>query len=414
MQLSACDAHHGSAQAAPVPAQAIPSAPAPAVVTLPATPLSARAQLGKQMFFDPRLSASGQQSCASCHDPAHAYAPANKLSVQFGGADLRTPGTRAVPSLMYKNYTLAYSDQFANPDSISPPGPGGGFTWDGRANSLAEQAAIPLLVPNEMGNANSAALAAKIATADYAQDFRTVFGANIFANSDRTLAAVGAALQAFQMEDRSFHPFDSRFDLYRNNKIGGDLSNAEMRGLAIYMSPQKGNCNACHLLGAGNAGSQDISSDYSFEAIGVPRNMEIAANANPAYFDLGLCGPLRKDHRPSSANAKNAYCGLFKSPVLRNVSTRQVFMHNGYFKSLREVLRFYATRDTEPQRWYPKDAQGSVKKFDDLPPMYQANLDRQPPLDQRKVGSAVALSEADIDDLLAFLDTLTDREFIGR
>lgn len=364
------------------------------------------------MFFDPSLSASGQESCATCHDPAHAYAPGNALAVQLGGADMRTAGTRAVPSLMYKNYTHAYSDQFQNPDNVSPPGPGGGFTWDGRANSLAEQAAIPLLAHNEMANPSRAALVEKITRGAYAERFREVFGADIF--DDKALAFVdaGKALQAFQFEDRSFHPYTSKFDRYRNNKIGGALSAAEQRGLALYLSPEKGNCNACHLLGPGNDGSQDISSDYSFAAIGVPRNRDIPANANPAYFDLGLCGPLRKDHQPSSSKVANEYCGMFKAPILRNVATRQVFMHNGYFKSLREVLRFYATRDSEPQRWYPKDQQGRVLKFNDLPGIYRDNLDRQMSLDLRAAGSTAALSDDEIDDLLAFLKTLTDEGMI--
>ena len=83
-------------------------------------------------------------------------------------------------------------------------------------------------------------------------------------------------------------------------------------------------------------------------------------------------------------------------------------MHNGRFRSLREVLRFYATRDSRPELWYPKNAQGQVLKFDDLPPAYRANLDRQAPLDGRPAGSRPALCEDDIDDLLAFLNTLTD------
>jgi cytochrome c peroxidase len=386
------------------------TAPAPAVAN---SSLGPRAQLGRLLFFDPSLSGSGRLSCASCHDPAHAYAPANDRSVQLGGADLKTPGTRAVPSLMYKNYVHAYSDRYENPDAVSPPAPGGGFTWDGRADSLAAQAEIPLLAANEMANADRAALAAKLAGAPYAAQLRQVFGDKVFDSPQIAVAAAGAALQSFQKEDRSFHPYSSKFDLYRANKQGGTLSPQELRGLLLYMAPDKGNCNACHLIGAGNGGSQDISSDYSYAAIGVPRNRDIPANADPAYFDLGLCGPLRQDHQPASAGARNAYCGMFKTPILRNAGTRQAFMHNGVFKSLREVLHFYATRDTQPELWYPKDAQGRVLKFEDLPAEYRGNLDRQMPLDLRKAGAKPPLSEAEIDDLLAFLNTLTDEAFVA-
>ncbi|MFL6696555.1 MAG: cytochrome-c peroxidase, partial [Vitreoscilla sp.] len=112
--------------------------------------LSALARLGRQMFFDKTLSASGQQACSSCHDPDHAYASPNGLAVQPGGARMTRTGVRAVPSLRYKEATPPYADMLDNPDGISTPGPGGGLTQDGRAATLAEQARIPLLNPIEM------------------------------------------------------------------------------------------------------------------------------------------------------------------------------------------------------------------------------------------------------------------------
>lgn len=376
--------------------------------TAPSSALSPTAQLGRLMFFDISLSASGKQACASCHDPAHAYAPANNLAVQLGGANLELAGSRAVPTLMYKEYTLAYSDRYENPDQVSPPGPGGGFDWDGRANSLAEQANIPLTAANEMANANPAAVLEKLQRAAYAEQFRATFGADIFERPNQAYAKAQEALQAFQLEDRSFHPYRSRFDRFRNNKVGGTLSDAERRGLLLFIAPKKGNCAACHLLGSGNGGSHDMTTDYSFAAVGVPRNPAIAANADVGYFDLGLCGPLRADHLPQQGRDPQHRCGLFKTPVLRNIASRKVFMHNGVFHSLRQVLQFYATRDTEPGRWYPKDKRGQVLKFNDLPLAYRASLDQQAPLDLRPVGSTPALSEQDIDDLLAFLQTLSD------
>ena len=136
--------------------------------------------------------------------------------------------------------------------------------------------------------------------------------------------------------------------------------------------------------------------------------MDIPANADPKYFDLGLCGPLRTDHRPGKDRGAAATCGMFKTPVLRNVATRQVFMHNGVFKSLEEVVRFYNTRDTAPDKWYPRNARGKVAKFNDLPAKYRANLDEQAPLDQRRAGSAPAMTDQEMKDLIAFLNTLTD------
>src|ERR1700690_350787 len=149
------------------------AASAPSASAAPGPSLSA--QLGKRLFFDRSLSASGAMSCATCHDPDHAYAPANDLAVQPGGADGRATGTRAVPSLRYKEYTPPYADLLDNPDGISAPGPGGGFAWDGRANTLAEQAKLPLLSAAEMANASAADVVAKLARAPYADLFQRAF-----------------------------------------------------------------------------------------------------------------------------------------------------------------------------------------------------------------------------------------------
>lgn len=407
VSISACSkgSHSAAYTATAAPITATPPAATAAPVILPMT-LSA--QTGAKLFFDTSLSASGKQSCASCHDPNNAYSPSNSLAVQPGGADLKSHGTRAAPSLRYKEYTPIYSDQFENPDQISPPGPGGGYAWDGRADTLADQARIPLLAANEMANASPEDVVKKIESGANAELFKKAFGQDIFKDSNKAFAMALAALQAFQIEDNSFHPYSSKFDRYRNNKIGGALTDQEFRGLRLFMDPKRGNCMGCHLLGPGNNGSQDMLTDYSFEAIGVPRNMEIAANADPAYYDLGLCGPARTDHVPAKPGVKNAYCGMFKTPTLRNIATRHVFMHNGYFKSLRDVLKFYNTRDTQPELWYPKDAHGKVQKFNDLPRKYWPNLDPSLPLDQRPAGSKPVLSAQDMDDLIAFMNILTD------
>ncbi len=84
-----------------------------------------------------------------------------------------------------------------------------------------------------------------------------------------------------------------------------------------------------------------------------------------------------------------------------------VFFHNGVFHRLEDVVRFYAERDTRPQKWYSRGADGRMAKFDDLPAQYQGNVDTQAPFD-RHAGDAPALSEADIKDIVAFLNTLTD------
>ena len=86
----------------------------------------------------------------------------------------------------------------------------------------------------------------------------------------------------------------------------------------------------------------------------------------------GRCAPILRISRE--------YCGLFRTPSLRNVAVRRVFFHNGVFHRLEDAVRFYAERDTEPQKWYPRGPDGSVSKFDDLPAKYRRNVDTDPPL----------------------------------
>jgi len=389
-------------------------------------PLSAAAQAGKQLFFDKGLSASGSMSCATCHDPEHAYGPPNDLAAQLGGPARTSPGIRAVPSIRYKEYIPAYADLLDNPDGFSEPGPGGGYAWDGRADSLAEQAKTPLLSPFEMANADAAEVRARLRASSSAAAFVQAFGEGALRDPDAALAKVQLALQSFQLEDPSFHPYNSKFDLHGYGKPGSELTAAEQRGLEVFTSQKTGNCAGCHFSDASqDDGAPPQLTDYSFEAIGVPRNGEIPANRDRRFADLGVCGPLREDHVRVTG-----FCGLFKTPTLRNVATRRAFFHNGVFHSLEQAVRFYATRDTMPEIWYPtvggkpkarpdpgfpryglvttQYVGGVVQKLDDLPPAHRRNIDKQLPLDGRAAGSKPPLDEQQIRDLLCFLGTLTD------
>ncbi len=106
--------------------------------------------------------------------------------------------------------------------------------------------------------------------------------------------------------------------------------------------------------------------------------------------------------------ARTDLCGAFKVPSLRNVAQRQVLFHNGRFTSLKEALTFYGQRDTNPEKWYPLDAAGSVRKFDDLPAAYRGNVNTTEAPYNRKPGDAPALTDAEIDDVVAFLRVLSD------
>jgi cytochrome c peroxidase len=373
-------------------------------------PTSPLASLGGKIFFDPALSASGRRSCASCHDPAHAYGPGNGLAVQLGGPALDRPGMRAVPSLRYTlnrtpvwHATLAANPAERYREAKEPPA--GGFGWDGRSNTLREQAVFPLLAPDEMANAGIEDVVAKLQGAPYADEFRRLFGEQIFADPQRAFAEALLALERFKLEDASFHPFTSKYDDYLDGKT--QLTERERRGLALFEDPERGNCASCHPASEGADGSHPLFTDYEFEALGVPRNAEIPANASRDYFDMGLCGPLREDQA-----ARPEYCGLFKTPTLRNVATRQVFFHNGRFHTLKEALRFYVSRDTDPGRWYPVSESGEIDEFDDLPPPLRANVDRgDAPLTRRRADAPI-WSDAEIDDVIAFLKTLTDRDVV--
>lgn len=428
LALTACSRADGSVGLRVASPLSSPSGgtPAPGPAAPPARPLSAAAQVGKQLFFDQGLSASGHLACATCHDPAHAYGPPNDLAVQLGGPLRTSPGLRATPSIRYKEFTPGYADLLDNPDGFSAPAPGGGFAWDGRADSLSEQAKAPLLSPFEMANAGPAEVIARLRTSASAAGFVRAFGAATLADVEVAFGKVQLALQAFQLEDPSFHPYNSKYDLYLYKQPGSELTAAEARGLKVFKDPKTGNCSGCHLPDASlDDGAPAQLTDFSFEAIGVPRNSQIPANRDRRGHDLGLCGPLRDDHARFTE-----YCGLFKTPTLRNVATRRAFFHNGVIHSLEQTVRFYNTRDTRPELWYPtvvgrpkvkpdpdfplyglfttQMVGGRAQKFDDLPPADRKNLDRQLPLDGRAPGSAPPMTEQEVNDLLCFLQTLTD------
>ena len=354
--------------------------------------LSAEAALGEKIFADASLSASGRQSCASCHDPAFGHSPATGRAAQFGGADATLQGTRKASGI---RYLAANTPFFFAADGT----PTGGFFWDGRARTLAEQATEPFLNPFEMANASKAAVIAKLAAAPYAAEFRKLFGDNVFADVDGAYLRLSLAVQQYEREDTEFNAYSSKYDAFLRGKVS--LGEQELRGLALYNSPAKGNCAACHPSSRGADGSLPLFTDFTYDNLGVPRNPELQRNADPAFFDLGLC------QRPDLA-ARGDLCGAFKVPSLRNVALRQAFFHNGRFKTLKDALAFYVQRDTDPAKWYPTDAGGAVRKFDDLPAAYRANVNTGEAPYNRRPGEAPALSNAEIDDVVAFLKTLND------
>ncbi|MFT3817410.1 MAG: cytochrome c peroxidase [Rubrivivax sp.] len=357
-------------------------------------PLSAQAALGEKIFNDTSLSASGRQSCASCHVGDAGHAPDNALAAQFGGADLGLQGVRLAPGIRY----LADNTAFHFDGEGTPTG---GFFWDGRAPTLAAQAGEPFLNPLEMAMPSKAAVIARLAQAPYAADFQKVFGADILTRPDDAYERLKLALQAYQKEDGDFRPFSSKYDEFLRGKAA--LSTQELRGLALFNNPLKGNCAGCHPSAKGSDGSHPLFTDFTYDNLGLPRNPELQANADPAYFDLGLCARAGGD-----LAARTDLCGAFKVPSLRNVALRKALFHNGVFKNLKDAVTFYVQRDTSPEKFYPLKPDGSVDKFNDLPAAYKANVNTTEVPYNRQPGDAPALNDAEIDDLVAFLGTLTD------
>jgi cytochrome c peroxidase len=228
-----------------------------------------------------------------------------------------------------------------------------------------------------------------------------LFGASVFATPRLAVAEALFAVARFQIEDPSFHLYTSKFDDWLEGKAR--LTQRELRGYRLFNDPDKANCGGCHLDQPRPDGLPPLFTDDQYEALGAPRNPALAANRDKRYFDLGICGPYRTDMQDETQ-----FCGMFLTPTLRNVATRHVFFHNGVFHSLQEVQDFYDYRDTDPGRVYPKAADGTVAKFDDVPARFLGNVDVVDPPFDRHLGDPPAMTPEEEQDIIAFLQTLTD------
>jgi cytochrome c peroxidase len=440
--LSACGGGSSAADAAPPAAQS----------------LSAAAVAGEALFNDKSLSASGQQSCATCHVKSRAFTadPAvdKGLPVPLGGRNMDEPGFRNAPSLMYAAFTPAFS--------ISDGTPSGGFFRDGRASSLAAQAVQPFLTPFEMANQDAAEVLSRLQSSPATlQKFIAAYGADVMNDATTTLDKIGAAIAAYESEDvDEFEPFTSKFDYYVDGKV--QLTAREMNGLALFNNPGKGNCTSCHPSVHQEFTSRALFTDFSYDNIGIPRNWNIPANAsnpvNPftglplsymptpvnvpadaeyAYYDLGLCGPFVSDPQDGGARPDLVRlipaCGAFKVPTLRNIALTSPYFHNGIFADLHEVVEWYVTRDINnntgnnpapvpagpggnPYKavgtfYTAADGTPDLYQYNDLPAAFDANVNagEVPYTAPKDVGgNAPTLDAREIDDLVAFLCTLTD------
>ncbi len=356
-----------------------------------------KALLGRQLFFETRLSNPVGQSCASCHSVAAGFKfPNSTLNLLFGvptGAVQNRVGPRSVPTISYS----AFSPN--GPVAVGRPGePGvrggkmlfiGGQFWDGHATNLVDQASKPFFNPNEMNDLvhnlpSMDLLATKVEHSPEAALFKQVYGDDIFdQDPEVVLNSITDAIAEYE-RGPLVSPFNSRYDDYVAGH--GTLTAAELDGLRLVTGswtgrpggtpyPKFAQCVLCHVIpGATGGGRPDLWTAYCYANIGTPRNY-----ANPFYFqtnpytnpvgynpdglhyvDLGLGGVLYPQEGLPPGNmgpGSNGYGdylainGAFKAPTLRNVDKRphpgfvKVFMHNGAFKDLRQVVHFYNTRN---------------------------------------------------------------------
>jgi cytochrome c peroxidase len=331
-------------------------------VTAAPAPPDPKQELGRAIFFDTQLSEPAGQSCASCHQPQHAFAdPGKAVSL---GANPGLAGNRNTPSISYARYIPSPSWNAEDETWI------GGFFLDGRAHSLQEQARGPMLNPLEMGNRDARMLARKIRQRPYAAQLAAIYGKQVMDSDQEAIAAVSDAIAQYE-QSGDFAPFTSKYDAYLQGKL--TLSAQEKRGLQLFEDEKKGNCAACHPSTKAEDGSLPMFTDFSYDNIGVPANPHI----KPQH-DMGLGNTAY-----ASAHDER---GKFRVQTLRNINRTAPYMHNGVFDNLHDAIAFYNTRDTE-KKWGTPDVEHNVN--------------------QEELGD-LKLSDADIDDIAAFLKTLDD------
>jgi cytochrome c peroxidase len=359
------------------------------LATASANALAPKEELGKLIFFD-KISSPSSIACATCHAPATGFTgpiPAiNKRGAVYPGAIPQRFGNRKPPAASYA--TLAPIFHW---DPVEELFIGGNF-WDGRAtgehlgNPAADQALGPFLNPVEQNMPGKMAVLQKIAESQYATLWEQVWGEPIsyFTPADIELnyGRVGLAVAAYEGSSE-VNQFSSKFDMFwfnaqdagmdvtmidmtnYKNYEGLGLSKNEVKGLALFNDESKGLCSACHVLESPEEGMPPLFTDFSFDNLGVPKNLqnpfyrmdEVYVGGDPinplgdSWIDPGLGGFLAGHPDPAWAAMAPENWGKHKVPTLRNVGKRpseeftKAYMHNGVFKSLKEVVHFYNTRD---------------------------------------------------------------------
>lgn len=333
----------------------------------------AKEVVGKLAYFDTNLSNPAGQACASCHSPDTGFAePHSELPVSQGVLSWLVGGRNA-PTAAYAAFSPAFHFDEAEQLFV------GGQFWDGRAATLEEQAKGPFLNPLEMHNADKAGVIASVKASNYADLFETAFGKGSLDNVETAYDKLAEAIAAYERTDEVVR-FTSKYDFFLAGKA--TLTPAEQSGLDLFKG-MKAKCSACHSIDPFDADTPALFTDFTYDNLGVPKNPEnpfynLPAEYNPDganFVDKGLGGPTMDP----------AQDGKFKVPTLRNIAMTGPYMHNGVFKTLREVVDFYNTRDVG--MWDPPEVAENVNT--------------------NELGDLM-LTDQEVDDIVAFMMTLTD------
>ncbi len=243
----------------------------------------AKVELGKALFFDPRLSGNGTVSCATCHNPALGWSDGLKTGVGINGTVLG----RATPTIL----NVAYNTQ---------------FMWDGRKKSLEDQALGPMKTPEEMKTDFSAAVHLLGSVDGYTAMFNKAFPGE--AIGEETIAK---AIAAFE---RTVVSKDSRFDRWLSGNRRA-ITAQEYRGYQVFNDPARGNCAKCH-------GGPNFT-DNGYHNIGVKQN---AGAADEGRFKIKAVASMK---------------GAFKTPTLRDIALTAPYFHDGSATTLMEVVEHY-------------------------------------------------------------------------
>jgi len=349
--------------------------------------------LGQTLFFDTILSKNNTQSCSTCHDPEKGFSDHRDSGVSAAGSlgdDGKSIGDRNAPTASYAMYSPRFHFDNEKKQFI------GGQFYDGREHTLKGQAGGPPTNPVEMGIPSKEFMAKRLENDPmYNKEFKSIYGDDIFEDADKTYEMMAQAIGAFETTEE-FAPFDSKYDRYLRGEY--DLTVLEDLGRTLFFSNNNTNCASCHMLKTEDAPKETFS-NYQYHNIGVPQNEDLMAKnvVDPKTFvDHGLM------QNPMVKNLPNAkeYDGKIKVATLRNIAVTAPYMHNGIFKDLVTVVKFYDKYVNKEQNINPE----TNKPWKD--PEVQIGKE-----DKKLLLEAKALSDRKIEALVAFMKTLTDKRY---